>query len=86
MKLLIFAAIFAILFVGQTINRLPRDIGSIVENCRSKNWNELFIHVMEAGFFWIGSALLIYLVFLPLFDLEKEGWKNILNIFRFLGR
>lgn len=86
MGLVALVAVFTLLFVGQTMNRLPRDIGSLVENYRSKNWTELFVHCMEAGFFWIGSALLIYFVFLPLFGVEQKGWTNILNIFRFLGR
>lgn len=86
MALISLAAVFVLLFVGQTLNRLPRDILILKEHYLDKDWTEFYVHLTVCGFFWLGSVLLIVFIILPLFNLQVEGWTKLINIFRFLGR
>lgn len=86
MGLLSVVSLFAVLFVGQTINRIPRDILVLRDFYHEKNWTEFYAHLAVTGFFWVGSVLLVLFVFIPFLGYEIGGWSKILDIVWFLGR
>ncbi|MBN2329912.1 MAG: hypothetical protein JXR73_22420 [Candidatus Omnitrophica bacterium] len=86
MRLVWLAGVFVILFVGQTINRLPRDVLTLKEHYQMKDWSEFYAHLAVCGFFWLGSTLAVIYFFLPFLGVQFTGWSKIWDIVSGLGR
>lgn len=86
MKLIWLVVLFVILFAGQTLNRLPRDVLTLKKHYQMKDWPEFCAHLVVCAFFWLGSTLAIVFFILPIFNLEVEGLSKIWDIITKLGR
>ena len=80
MYLFYFIAAFALLFVGQTINKLPRDIITLREYYEERNMTEFYVHLAVMAGFWVVTGILIYFFIYPLVSLVFTGFCNIFGI------
>ncbi len=58
-------ALFALLIVGQTINKLPRDLITLREYYEERNMTEFYVHLAIMAGFWMVTILLIYFLIYP---------------------
>jgi len=62
----LFVLYFCFLLFFQTINRLPRDISRITAAVREKNHREIWGTAAEMLFFWVLTAIVGWLVIIPI--------------------
>jgi hypothetical protein len=58
-------AIFALMFVLQTINKIPSDLITLREYYEERNMTEFYVHLAIMAGFWLVTGLLIYFLIYP---------------------